>query len=172
MSWRNNPKLNLAAGLVLFGAFFLGPLLSSKWSGKQEASNGQAGDAARAASLYKLSGDAAIREAGRFMTGTWTYTGPGWDFGGRSIWVKWVVKSDGTLLKYMAPAVADNWGQPERETWQITAEKFVDSGRRYYAFHLSGSHFHAVIYDDGTVEFPISDVRLPMSRGNKFPFTK
>ena len=42
------------------------------------------------------------------MVGTWTYAKA--DF---PLWVKWVVREDGTMDAYESHPIDDNWGKPQ-----------------------------------------------------------
>jgi len=122
--------------------------------------------------IYALSGDAALEEARQFMIGTWTYTGSKQRFGGPALWNKWVVKADGTMERYTAPATNDSWGSPEVVQWEIRTDKYSDTGERYYAFHIKGHETQAVITRDGKVEYRLPDWTIIMEKGDKFPFSK
>lgn len=154
-----------------------------------------------AQTIFQLTGEEALQAARKFMVGTWTYTGSNYTFlaleggeltGGRGLrtkqthgWIKWVVRDDGTMLKYRAPVVADDWGTPETAKWSITTGKFQNTGERYYRFmsetedesyqdsleKLSDSV--VLINANGTLEYRVySDLTILMKRGDKMPFSK
>ncbi len=125
-------------------------------------------------SIYSLSGEEALVQAREFMVGTWTYAKA--DF---PLWVKWVVREDGTMDAYEAHPIDDNWGSPKTCHWEILSDKYGDTGQRYYAFHVKGDNWlaegRAIISDGDQIQWhPQMNGRLvlAMERGDKFPFSK
>ena len=58
-------------------------------------------------------------QAREFMVGTWTYAKA--DF---PLWVKWVVREDGTMDAYESHPIDDNWGSPKTCHWEILSDKY------------------------------------------------
>ena len=126
-----------------------------------------------AEAIYQNSGDAAVAEARKFMVGTWTYTGTKLQLAGGSVWIKWTVNSDGTMLYCWSQATEKDWPQqPKTNQWEITTGKYSDTGERYYAFRMTGDVKSSLIRKDGKVIYSVGDVELTMDRGDKFPFSK
>ncbi|RYD85431.1 MAG: hypothetical protein EOP84_02515 [Verrucomicrobiaceae bacterium] len=114
----------------------------------------------------------ALIEAQKFIVGTWTYTGQKQQILGQTIWIKWVINPDGTMLSYSAPAASDNWGEPRAGKWEVTTDKFTNTGVRYYAFNIKGHVTFAIITRNGAVEYRLPDWTLEMERGDTFPFSR
>ena len=120
-----------------------------------------------------------------FMVGTWTYTGTGYrflkdDMTRTNGFLKWVIREDGTALKYVAPVVANDWGTPQEDTWEVFTNKYANTGKRFYGFefkHPNSVEIIAasivIIEPNGQVQFRVaSDLVLKMTKGDKFPFSK
>ena len=88
------------------------------------------------------------------------------------MWLRWIVKSDGTVEQFSAPAVADDWGNPETEKWNIETDKFSDTGERFYAFRIGDNSAKAIIHKDGTLEYRVAELALVMKKEDVFPFSK
>ena len=112
--------------------------------------------------------------AKKYVIGVWTYTGQEFQFEpGRTTWIRWVVKPDGTIEQYWAPASADGWGKPNIEKWEIVSRKFTNSGERYYALYFLESWATTIIQIDGTLQWVFLDnARLNLVKGDVFPFSK
>lgn len=118
-----------------------------------------------------------IEEAKRFFIGTWTYTEPIDPDGPNSAyvwnWEKWVVKEDGTVDVYTAPPTADDWGKPQKQSYEIFTSKYVDTGKRFYALHMKDMFVSANILDDDLIALQVSrSDPVAMRRGDKNPFSK
>lgn len=123
--------------------------------------------------IYNAAGkDAALEVARRFMVGTWTYTGQHCFLRGETTWVRWQVKSDGTIARYVALATDDDWGVPTTDKWKVTTAKYSDTGERYYAFYIGDDFRHAIIKRDGTVEYRLANAGLIMEKRDQLPFSK
>lgn len=130
--------------------------------------------------IYNKTGEDAIREAEKFMIGTWSYTET--RPGKPSLWFRWVIKSDGTALSYRARAIEDDWGEPSEGTWKIESRKYTDTGERYFQFVPDYNFFTGpeamgrktvIINRDGTLEYrAFSDLTVTLTRGDSFPFSK
>lgn len=127
--------------------------------------------APKAKDIYDKSGEEAIAEARRFMVGTWIYTGQEVQEMG-SIWIKWVIKEDGTMEDYWAEPIADGWGEPRIQEWEIVTAKYSNTGKRYYALQIKGQVVRALIGSDGDVQYRLGETSLPLKRGDAFPFSK
>lgn len=123
-------------------------------------------------SIYGSHGQAALDAARTFMLGTWTYTGTKYQITDGSIWIKWVINPDGTILDYTAHASDDNWGKPEKGKWHVITGKYSDSGERYYGLQINDDVTEATIGRDGEVQYRLPDCTLTMERGDKRPFSK
>jgi hypothetical protein len=170
--------LAFVAGLFIgaIGTFvlvaLLGVFLESLDAQQNAGGPKTASEAPTAEAIYAASGEEALAEARKFMVGTWTYTGTQAGPLGATMWIKWEVKADGSMLVYNAMATEDDWGTATSEKWEVLAGKFSNTGSRYYAFHIVGHATQAVIQKNGTLEYRLPDYTLVMERGDKFPFAK
>jgi len=158
---------------VLIPIFGLVWLMSSTPDGKPQAeyqgqNTSSDGSVPDASDIYNApTQDQAIQLAKKFVVGTWTCTDVG------SPWTKMVVKDDGTVLMYGAFPSANGWGDPITQQWDISTEKYSDTGTRYYGLRFKDSPsddppIGAIIKEDGTLS--LSDCTL--HRGDAFPFSK
>ena len=152
-----------------------------------------------AEAIYVLEGDAALAAARSFVIGTWTYTGVTED---GNFWLKWVIKDDWTMEYYAALPTANDWGAPIIYRWSIVTEKYINTGKCYYAIQINDKLKDDTKHPDpmvclfgvaralhrlGTLSpergiiksgiFSDSieyrlDKALVLERGNKFPFSK
>ena len=115
-----------------------------------------------------LSKEEAMAAARKFMVGTWTCTGTKLTIGSSTMWIKWVIKEDGTMEDYAAEAAGDDWGVPKIHQWDIKTGKYTDTGERYYAFHIQGdescSESDAIIYNGHSVQYHITSQDQPSQR--------
>jgi len=129
-----------------------------------------------------------LDQAKKFVVGVWTYPGQAMhdDTFGMTFWEKWVIKSDGTLDYYRVVATSDDWGTPEKETYDVITGKYSDTGERYYGVVPISTDsdgkplrlFTAVIGDDGSLTESLPAVMgnpaftLRFVRGDINPFSK
>lgn len=159
---------------------------------KNLASSGE--ETIHAADIFKASGDESLRLAEKYVIGTWTYSGTNYRFSeqvgfttyDRYLWIKWVIKEDGTVLQYKIQPDADNWGEPTESRWSISTGKFSDTGTRFYRLFLEPADDRELvtvrriyIQPDGTLLYNYNE-RQPsdkqnivfMTKGDSFPFSK
>ena len=117
-------------------------------------------------------------EAVQRMAGVWTMTEP-IDRTKDTFpyeWIKWDIKSDGTMIACHAQPVDDNWGNCETTTAKPLSEKYSDTGERWYGLR-QGDTVLVGIYDaekDVIVlhHSPPYQTVATMRRGDVNPFSK
>ena len=158
----------IVIGFIIWNTFFSTPKSTSTDTKKIGNTIKEVSKPVGAEKIYSQSGDAAIEEARKFMVGTWTSAKTTQFF----TWTKWVINADGTILDYTAAASADDWGTPKKYEWEIITDKYINTGKRFYAFHVKDWATKSIILNDGSVVQNLPDEKIKMERGDRNPFSK
>lgn len=84
----------------------------------------------------------AMKVAGRFVVGVWTFTGQQTIMPGAAdiFWFRVVFRENGTFSLYTALPAADNWGTPsETGTFVPKSAKYADTGTRWFGVTTTGT---------------------------------
>ncbi len=124
--------------------------------------------------IYSSEKGVALGLIDDFATGTWTFIGDS------PYWWRFVIQPDGLIVIYMAPPVADNWGEPVA-TGQLepTTDKYPDTGKRWYGFtsevaltsNGKTGVYSFLITQDGQLIRLTHDGMMPLERKDVHPFS-
>lgn len=131
-------------------------------------------DAANPFKNFLKSAD-SVESAKELMIGTWTYTEPiNLDADPFPVyWVKWEVKSDGTMTAWHAHPSDANWGEGDKLNYSIISDKYSSNGERWYGI-ADPDGFTTGVYEDGHIILHGASQSKAgrMKRGDINPFSK
>ncbi|MFY3200120.1 hypothetical protein ACOTEQ_09455 [Achromobacter xylosoxidans] len=123
----------------------------------------------------KIAPPKSVTEVSQRLTGSWMFTEPvdprlgkfPWE------WIKWTIRSDGTMTECKAYPFDDNWRNCKDMKAEFVSDKYASTGQRWFGIKVD------LVYGVYQAKSDTIEIQIPgfpgsgiMKRGDRNPFSK